>query len=81
MEAISLKLEDSFAEAIQKSMRQHNYTTKSEFIREAIRHHMRDLQKEEALNRIYGASKRKTSKRERNYAGKKAFLELEKELR
>ena len=84
MEAVSLKLEDAFLKDIEKSMRKHRYTTKTEFIREAIRDKIRDLEKEEALLRLkklYGASKRKTTDEELHKAGEKAFEELEKELK
>lgn len=84
MEAVSLKLEDSFLKDIETSMRRNRYTTKTEFIREAIRDKIRDLEKEEALLRLkklYGASKRKTTDEELHRAGEKAFEELEKELK
>lgn len=83
MEAVSLKLEDSFLEDIEETMKKHRYTTKTEFIREAIRDKIRELEKEEALLRIkklYGSSKRKTSDEQIHKAGEKAFRELEKEL-
>jgi len=84
MEAVSLKLEDRFLQDMEKTMRKHRYTTKTEFIREAIREKIRDLEKEEALlraGRLYGSSKRKTTDEQLHKAGKKAFEELEKELR
>ncbi len=83
MEAISLKLEDSFLEDIEGIMKKHRYTTKTEFIREAIRDKIRELEKEEALlrvKRIYGSSKRKTTDEQLHKAGEKAFRELKKEL-
>ena len=84
MEAVSLKLEDTFLKDIEKSMKRHRYTTKTEFIREAIRDKIKDLEKEEALLRLkklYGASKRKTTDKELHKAGEKAFEELEKEIK
>ncbi len=84
MEAISLKLEDRFLRDIEKTMKKHRYTTKTEFIREAIRDKIIDLEKEEALIRarkLYGASKRKTTDRELHKAGERAFEELEKGLK
>lgn len=83
MEAVSLKLEDSFLEDIEEVMKKHRYTTKTEFIREAIRDKIKELEKEEALLRIkqlYGSSKRKTNDGQIHKAGEKAFRELEKEL-
>lgn len=84
MEAVSLKLEESFLSDIEKTMKKHRYTTKTEFIREAIRDKIRDLEKEEALIRagkLYGASKRKTTNEQLHKAGEKAFEELDEELK
>jgi len=53
----------------------------AEFIREAIRDKIKDIEKEEALkqlDRIYGMSKRKTTDKELHAAGEKAFFEIEK---
>ena len=64
MESVSLKLENEFLKDIENIMKKHRYTTKTEFIREAIRDKIRDLEKEELLLRakqLYGASKRKTT--------------------
>ena len=84
MESVSLKLEDKFLQDIHETMKKHRYTTKTEFIREAIRDKIRDLEKEEALIRakkLYGASKRKTTDEDTHKAGEKAFEELDKELK
>ncbi|MAF36820.1 hypothetical protein CL622_06915 [archaeon] len=83
MESVSLKLEDSFSHDIEKFMKKHRYTTKTEFIREAIRDKISALEKEEILlklKKVYGASKRKTTDEQLHEAGEKAFLELEREL-
>jgi len=49
MENLSLKLEESFLRAIVAVMRKHNYMTKTEFIREAIRDKIRKLEEKEIL--------------------------------
>ncbi len=49
MEHISLKLEDNFLRAIEKVMKKHLYTTKTEFIRESIRDKIRKLEEKEIL--------------------------------
>ena len=49
MESISLKLEENFLKAIQAVMEKHNYVTKTEFIREAIRDKIRRLEEREIL--------------------------------
>lgn len=84
MEAVSLKLEEGFLKDIESTMKKHRYTTKTEFIREAIRDKIRDLEKEELILRakaLYGASKRKTTDAQLHAAREKAFEELDKELR
>ncbi|MGA2130235.1 MAG: ribbon-helix-helix domain-containing protein [Candidatus Pacearchaeota archaeon] len=47
METISLKLEKAFLQEIEKVMKKHNYTTKTEFIREAIRDKLKELGEKE----------------------------------
>ena len=49
MENVSLKLERSFLEAIEKVMKKHNYMTKTEFIRESIRDKIRKLEEKEII--------------------------------
>jgi len=49
MENISLKLERSFLTAIEKVMKKHNYMTKTEFVREAIRDKIRKLEEKEIV--------------------------------
>jgi len=49
MENVSLKIEENFMNAINKIMRKHNYMTKTEFIREAIRDKIRKLEEKEIL--------------------------------
>jgi metal-responsive CopG/Arc/MetJ family transcriptional regulator len=49
MENISLKLEENFLRAIMAIMKKHNYMTKTEFIREAIRDKIRRLEEKEIL--------------------------------
>ncbi|MCK5624432.1 hypothetical protein KAI04_01160 [Candidatus Pacearchaeota archaeon] len=50
MESVSLKLEQNFLLAINKVMKKHNYMTKAEFIREALRDKIRVLEEKEILN-------------------------------
>jgi metal-responsive CopG/Arc/MetJ family transcriptional regulator len=79
METVSIKLEDNFAKDLDKTIKKNHYTTKTEFIREAIRDKMKDLEKEEMLlraKRLYGASKRKTTDEELHAAREKAFDDI-----
>ena len=84
METVSIKLEDGFAKNVEKTMKKHNYTTKTEFIREAIRDKIKELETQEALKRVdrlYGASRIKTTDRQLHAARERAFEELEKEFK
>lgn len=49
METVSLKIEPNFLLAINKIMKKHNYMTKTEFIREALRDKIRNLEEKEIL--------------------------------
>lgn len=49
MENVSLKIEKNFAKAIEKVMKKHNYMTKAEFIREAMRDKIRKLEEKEIV--------------------------------
>ncbi len=84
MEQVTIRFEDEFLRLLEKIMKKHRYATKTEFIREAVREKIKDLEKEEALirlGRLYGASKKKTTEEELHKAGEKAFEELEKEIK
>jgi len=49
MENISLKMEEGFVKVIDRVMKKHNYMTKTEFIREAIREKIRKLEEKEII--------------------------------
>ncbi|MBU0662325.1 MAG: ribbon-helix-helix domain-containing protein [Candidatus Diapherotrites archaeon] len=55
MEHISIKLESGIAKQIDKSMREFNYSTKTEFIRDAIRAKLRELNEERKKKRAWDA--------------------------
>jgi|TARA_Y100000310_G_scaffold339474_1_gene432210 metal-responsive CopG/Arc/MetJ family transcriptional regulator len=83
MEPLTIRFEDSLLHQISKIMKKHHYATKTEFIREAIREYIKELEKEEALARVrklYGASKRKTTDEQLEKAREASFEELKKEL-
>ncbi len=76
---ISVRFEDDFLHSIKTVMKGHHYSTKAEFIREAIRDKVKDLETEEALLRLEklsGSSKRLTTKGQMRKAKKEAFEEL-----
>ena len=55
MEHISLKLEDSIARQVEQSMKEFNYTTKTEFIRDAIRGKLKELKAEQDKEKAWQA--------------------------
>ncbi|MEK6816791.1 MAG: ribbon-helix-helix domain-containing protein [Nanoarchaeota archaeon] len=66
MESITIKVDDDLAREIDLAMKPY-YSTKTEFIREAIRDKIKMIRKDEAidkLNSFFGKSKVKTSKSE-----------------
>lgn len=81
METVSIKLDDNFAHDVQKAVQKYHYTTKTEFIREAIRNRIKELEKQETLRKIqyyYGKSPLKTTDEQLHIAREKAFDRLEK---
>ncbi|MFA4907768.1 MAG: ribbon-helix-helix domain-containing protein [archaeon] len=55
METVSLKLEDGLAARIRKAQAEFNYSTKTEFIREAIRQRLGQLEEERKKERAWKA--------------------------
>lgn len=81
MEAISLKLEEGILQNIDDSLKKHRYSTRTEFIRDAIREKLEDLEKDEALRNLrkyFGASERKITDEEIHKAGEEAIKSLAK---
>ena len=52
METVCLKMEESLLNEIDSRMKKHNYSTRTEFIREAIRSKLTTLEKEEAIKKL-----------------------------
>ena len=63
MESITIKVEKELSQEIEKAMKP-DYTTKTEFIREAIRDKIKRIRKEKAIDELkkyFGKSKVKTT--------------------
>lgn len=83
MQTVCVKFEENMLKDVEKAMKKNRYATKTEFIREAVRNRLSELEKNKiakALDKIHGFSKRKTTDKELHEAGERAFKELEKEL-
>jgi len=52
METISLKLEDQLLKDIDKSFKKYRYSTRTEFIRDAIRSKITRLEKDEIIRKL-----------------------------
>jgi len=84
MESISLKLEPNFLRDIEKTIKKNRYSTKTEFIRAAIRDKITELEKEETLkniDKLFGSLKHKTTDEQLHAAGEKAFKQLERKFK
>lgn len=84
MEPITVRFENAFLRDIEKVMKKHRYATKTEFIREAVREKIKELEKEELLQRVdklFGSSKHKTTDEQLHVAGEKAIEQLEKKFK
>ncbi|HLC84422.1 MAG TPA: ribbon-helix-helix domain-containing protein [Candidatus Nanoarchaeia archaeon] len=80
MEVISLKMEDGLIDEIDDKLAKHRYATRSEFIRDAIREKLSDLEKEDILKelaKLRGSSKRKTTDEQLHLARERAAKLLE----
>ena len=86
METVSVRFEERFVQDLEKVMKENRYATKTEFIREAVRDKMHDLEKQKALLRLelaYGAGikkGRKISDEDVHKAGKEAVKEMARKL-
>ncbi len=81
METISLKLESAILNEIDHKLVKNRYSTRTEFIRDAIREKLTELEKGELLKvvaELRGASKIKTTDIQLHTAREKAFELLEK---
>ncbi|MBI2448818.1 hypothetical protein HYV49_00800 [Candidatus Pacearchaeota archaeon] len=81
MESVSLKLEKNFLKDLERIIKNYRYSTKTEFIREAIRDKMDEIEKRgmlKNLEKVFGSSKHKTTDEDLHKAREKAFEKLEK---
>ena len=63
MESITIKVEDNLAKEVDIAMKR-DYSTKTEFVREAIRDKLKEIRKEKAIDELrkyFGKSKSKTT--------------------
>lgn len=88
METVSVKFNEDVLKKIDRSISEHNFTSRTEFIRSAVRDKLADLNREELIKeflRYKGRSKNKTTEEDnrktREAASKELMEELEKRFR
>lgn len=86
MRTVSVKLQSSLLKEVDRNLVKHRYGTRTEFIREAVRDKLKDLETEAALLRLekmYGAGKGRhhTTDADLHKARDAAMRELAKKLK
>lgn len=82
MEIISLKLDECMLKNIDTTLKNHNFSTRTEFIRNAIRKELKELSKEDLIKefmKFRGKAKKKISDEELKIIREQAVMELAKE--
>lgn len=85
METVTVKFQEPVLKKIDKSIAEHNFNSRTEFIREAVRDKLDDLSKEDLIKeflKFKGKAKKKTSYEEnretRKIVSKELLQKLEK---
>ena len=79
MKTITIKMDESILREIDSVIRKHRYSTRTEFIRDAVRVRLREMEKEIAIQRLAtmrGALKGKARLNDDKLAGELAAKEL-----
>jgi len=79
MDVISLKLDEMMLKNVDKSLKKHNFSTRTEFIRTAIRDKLQELDKESLLQeflKLQGSKKTRTSDEELRRIREEVFEQL-----
>ena len=80
METISLKMEEGLLQEIDSTIKSHRYSTRTEFIRDAIRDKLSDLEKQDVIKRLSELKGSLTSKRNEKEAESIAIRKIAKKL-
>ena len=82
MEAVSLKLDENMLINIDESLKGNNYSTRTEFIRDAIRDKLDDLRREQMAQeflKFQGRAKKKTTPKQNKKTAKEVMMEIARE--
>jgi metal-responsive CopG/Arc/MetJ family transcriptional regulator len=87
MEAVTVKFQEGVLKEIDRSIAEHNFNSRTEFIRDAIRDKLAELSKEDLINeflKFRGKARKKTTYEEnrktREIVSKELMAELEKKF-
>lgn len=82
MEIVSVKFQEDILRKVDDAISGHNFNSRTEFIREAVRDKLEDLSREDLIKefmKFRGKAKKKTTYEENRKTREKAFLEMAKE--
>jgi metal-responsive CopG/Arc/MetJ family transcriptional regulator len=83
MESVTVKFQEAVLKKIDESISEHNFNSRTEFIREAVRDKLTDLSKEDLVKeflKFKGKAKKKTTYEENRETRKAVSKELMQEL-
>jgi metal-responsive CopG/Arc/MetJ family transcriptional regulator len=83
MESISVKFQENILKKIDKNISKHNFNSRTEFIRDAVRDKLSTLNKEDLIKELMkfrGKASQKTTDEERKKIKEKVSRELMEEL-
>ncbi|MBW3015550.1 ribbon-helix-helix domain-containing protein [Candidatus Woesearchaeota archaeon] len=82
METISLKLDEGMLHNVDENLKKHNFSTRTEFIRDAIREKLEDLTRDDLMKeflKFKGKAKKKVSDAELKKIREDVFDQIAKE--
>ncbi len=82
MEVVTVKFQEDILKRIDSSIVEHNFNSRTEFIREAVRDKLLELNRDELIKefmKFQGKAKKKTTNVERRKARELALAELARE--
>ncbi|HII72130.1 TPA: hypothetical protein HA265_05230 [Candidatus Woesearchaeota archaeon] len=82
METICIKIDEGMLKKMDQAIKKHNYGTRTEFVREAIRKELKEMTREELIQEFIktgGISKTKTTEKEYCEIRDKTIKEMAKE--
>lgn len=84
MEVLNVKIEENILKEIDDNLEKHRYSTRSEFVRDAIRDKLSELEKDDLMKNaadLRGASKHHTTDEQLDKVREKLSAEFEKRFK